>query len=128
MLKIKGKTYSWANLHELPQNLSPHVVSSSQDARHYGFFSELNSLSNFHPTPFKHEGKEYINSKQFIWAKKAEFSGDTEILKEIMCAKTALECKNLGKEVKNCKIDNWNAEPKNGVFPAFYQNSDRMQD
>ena len=126
-LKIKGKIYSWANLHELPQNLSPHVVSSRQDAKHYGFFSEPNPLSNFHPAPFKFEGHEYINSEQLIQAKKAEFCGDRESLKEILCAKTALECKNLGKEVKNCKTDEWNAAAKEccfkGLLAKFQQNS-----
>ena len=125
-LKIKGKIYSWANLHELPQNLSPHVVSCRQDAKHYGFFSELNPLSNFHPAPFKFEGHEYINSEQLIQAKKAEFCGDRESLKEILCAKTALECKNLGKEVKNCKTDEWNAAAKEccfkGLLAKFQQN------
>ena len=126
-LKIKGKIYSWANLHELPQNLSPHVVSSRQDAKHYGFFSELNPLSNFHPAPFKFEGHEYINSEQLIQAKKAEFCGDRESFKEILCAKTALECKNLGKEIKNCKTDEWNAAAKEwcfkGLLAKFQQNS-----
>ena len=126
MLKIKGKTYSWANLHELPQNLSPHVVSSRQDAKHYGFFSELNPLLNFHPAPFTFEGQEYINSEQLIQAKKAELCGDTDCLKEILCAKSALECKNLGKEVKNCKTDEWNAAAKewcfNGILAKFQQN------
>ena len=95
-LKIKGKYYNWDNLHELPANISPHVVSSRQDASFYGFFSELNPLSNFHPAPFHHEGNEYINSEQLIQAKKAEFSGDYDKLKQIMCAKTARECKELG--------------------------------
>ena len=88
-LKIKGKIYSWANLHELPQNLSPHVVSSRQDAKHYGFFSELNPLSNFHPAPFKFEGHEYINSEQLIQAKKAEFCGDRVFEGNIVCKNSA---------------------------------------
>ena len=69
--------------------LAPHVVSSRQDANFYGFFSELNPLSNFHPAPFHHENREYINSEQLIQAKKAEFSGDQEKLKQIMCAKNS---------------------------------------
>ena len=43
-LIIKGKCYSWNNLHDLPENISTHKVSSRQDATHYGFFSELNPL------------------------------------------------------------------------------------
>ena len=118
-LKIKGKYYNWNNLHELPQNISPHVVSSRQDANHYGFFSELNPLSNFHPAPFQHENCRYINSEQLIQAKKAEFCGDQEKLKEIMCAKTARECKELGREVKNCNTAQWNASAKELCFPGL---------
>ena len=118
-LKIKGKYYNWDNLHELPQNISPHNISSRQDAAHYGFFSELNPLSNFHPAPFQHEGCEYINSEQLIQAKKAEFSGDHETLKQIMCAKTAKECKELGREVKNCNTTEWNQSAKELCFPGL---------
>ena len=48
-LIIRGKCYSFENISELPQNLSPEVVSCRQDATHYGFFGEFNPLSNFHP-------------------------------------------------------------------------------
>ena len=44
-----------------------------------------------------------------------------------MCAKTALKYKNLGKEVKNCKTDEWNAAAKEccfkGLLAKFQQNS-----
>ena len=46
-LYIKGKYYSWNNLDELPQNINTHAVSSRQDVQYYGYFSELNPLSNF---------------------------------------------------------------------------------
>ena len=118
-LTIKGKPYTWSNLNELPQNLSPQVVSSRQDANHYGFFSELNPLSNFHPAPFHHDGKDYIISEQFIQAKKAEFSGDKSSLNQIMCAKTALECKHIGNEVTNCNTEQWNAAVKELCFPGL---------
>ena len=74
---IRGKKYNWNNLEELPQNLSTHTVSSRQDASYYGFFGELNPLSNFYPAPFIHEGIHYSTSEQYIQARKAEFCGDT---------------------------------------------------
>ena len=46
MIVIKGKKYSWSNLHELPENLSTHSVSSRQSSTHYGFFGELIQLSS----------------------------------------------------------------------------------
>ena len=65
-LIIKGKKYNWNNLDNIPQNLSTHTVSSRQDASYYGFFGELNPLSNFYPAPFIHDGVHYSTSKQYI--------------------------------------------------------------
>ena len=93
-LVIRGKKYNWNNLEELPQNLSTHTVSSRQGASHYGFFGELNPLSNFYP-----DGIHYSTSEQYMQARKAEFCGDMETKKQSMQAATALKCKTLGKEV-----------------------------
>ena len=123
---IKGKRYSWSNLHELPQNLSTHTVSSRQSSTHYGFFGKLNPLSNFHRAPFNHDSQTYTSSKQLIQATKATFCGDQETFKQIMESKSPLDCKNLGKEVTNCNISNWNKAAKDlcypGILAKFQQN------
>lgn len=80
VIMIKGKKYSWSNLHEPPQNLSTHST-------HYGFFGELNPLSNFHPAPFKHNGQTVTSSEQLIQATKASFCGDHETREKILSAK-----------------------------------------
>ena len=108
VLVIKGKRYSRSNLHKLPQNLSTHTVSSMQSSTHYGFFVELNPLSNFHPAVFNHDGLTYTSSKQLIQATKAKFCDDQDTLAWIMESKSPLECKNLGKEITNCNTSNWN--------------------
>ena len=118
-LIFKGKHYSWNNQHDLPQNISTHIVSSHQDAQHYGFFGELNPLSNFHPAPFKYEGVSYTCSEQYIQTCKASFSDDTEVLEQIMQAPTLLVCKNLGKEVKNCDIEKWNRAASEICYPGL---------
>ena len=102
-LVIQGKKYNWNNLEELPQNLSTHTVSSRQDASYFGFFGELNPLSNFYPAPFIHEGIHYSTSEQYIQARKVEFCGDADTKQQIMQAKSALKCKSLGKEIQNCE-------------------------
>ena len=125
-VKINGKQYTWNNLHELPENLSPHVVSSRQNADYYGFFGEMNPLSNFHPAPFYHNGVQYETSEQYIQARKAEFSGDEEIKSEILLTKSALRCKQFGKEVRNCDTNRWNAVAAEycypGILSKFQQN------
>ena len=118
-VKINGKKYNWNNLHELPENLSPHVVSSQQDADYYGFFGEMNPLSNFHPAPFFHNGVQYETSEQYIQARKAEFCGDEEIKSEILSTKSALRCKQLGKEVRNCDTNQWNAVAAEHCYPGI---------
>ena len=126
-LYIKGKYYSFKNLDELPQNISPLAVSTRQDANYYGYFSEFNPLSNFHPASFEHDGTRYHSSEQFIQAQKAIFCGDKETHKKIMGAKTAVRCKTLGKEVSNCDINKWNMEAENicyaGILSKFQQNT-----
>ena len=87
-LIIRGKHYSWKNLQDLPENISTHTVSSHQDLQHYGFFGELNPLSNFHAAPFKCSGVACTCSEQYIQACKASFSGDNEVLDQIMQAST----------------------------------------
>ena len=99
-LIIRGKWYSFENLSELPQNLSPEVVSCRQDVSHYGFFGEFNPLSNFHPAVFSYNGTCYSHTEQFIQATKAEFCKDTETLNEILSTTSVLKCKELGCSVK----------------------------
>ena len=120
-LVIRGKWYSWNNLHDLPQNISTHTVSSQQDAYHYGFFGELNPLPNFHLTPFKCEGIAYTCSEQYIQAHKALFSGDVEVMEQIMQAPTPLVCRNLGKTVKNCDWEKWNEEASELCYPGLQE-------
>ena len=126
-LVIKGKRYTWTNLQELPEDLSTHTVSSKQSSTHYGFFGELNPLSNFHPAVFTHDGLTYTSSEQLIQATKAKFCSDQDSFTRIMASKSPLECKNLGKEIKNCNTPNWNKSAKElcypGILAKFQQNT-----
>ena len=126
-LVIRGKKYNWNNLEELLQNLSTHTVSSRQDALFFGFFGELNPLSNFYHAPFIHEGIHYSTSEQYIQARKVDFCGDVDTKQQIMQTKTALKCKSLGKEIKNCDSEKWNQAAAEQCFPGilskFQQNA-----
>ena len=78
------------------------MVSCRQDALHYGFFGEFNSLLNFHPAVFTYNGTRFNHTEQFIQATKAEFCYNNETLNEIMSTTLALKYKELGHSVKNC--------------------------
>ena len=51
-LVIKGKHYSVDTINTLPKSLKPAKVSSRTNDMIYGYFGELNPLSNFHHAPF----------------------------------------------------------------------------
>ena len=126
-LVIKGKRYTWSNLQELPEDLSMHTVSSMQSSTHYGFFWRIKPhYQTFIQLSFDHEGLTYTSSEQLIQATKAKFCPDQDSLARIMTSKSPLECKNLGKEIKNCNVSNWNKSAKElcypGILAKFQQN------
>ena len=79
-------------------------VTTKENETMVGFFGEINPLSNFHPSAFKHDGIHYISSEQFIQANKAKYFGDLETSNLILGCTTSLECKNLAKQI--CNVDN----------------------
>ena len=118
-LTIKGKKYSFENLHDLPANISTHVVSSRQNEHYYGFFGEFSPLSNFHPAPFIHDGVKYHTSEQYIQKMKADFCNDRDASAQIMLATTPYECKKLGRGVKNCNVEAWNSAAMDLCYPGL---------
>ena len=48
-----------------------------------------------------------------------EFCKDTETLNEILSTTSALKCKELGRSVKNCNIQEWNKKAKELCFPGI---------
>ena len=63
----------------------------------------------------------YTCSEQYIQASKAAFSGDSEVLKQIMQANTPLACKNLGKPVRNCDLEKWNKSASDLCYPGLLE-------
>ena len=58
-LVIKGKHYSIEDMDKLPKSLKPVNVTSKTNDTVFGYFGELNPLSNFHPAKFSVEGKTF---------------------------------------------------------------------
>ena len=96
----------------------------------YGYFGELNPLSNFHRAPFTHENFTYHCSEQFIQKKKAELFKDASSIKKIEEAKTGLECKLLGNKIANSKKSTWEKRAKElctpGIRQKFVENRDAL--
>ena len=85
----------------------------------HAFFGELSPFSNFHSTRFTYENNSYFCSEQYVQEKKA-------LLFRIMTSNSALECKDLGKEVKNYNEEQWKREAEQlslpGILSKFEQN------
>ena len=125
-LVIKGCHYGRENLGELPPDISGYKVTSKEDAGTVGFFGELNPLSNFHPCVFKVEDNWFHSSEQYIQLKKAEYFDDQQTALKILTAESAIECKQLAREIKNYDATSWNdvAEDEcfDGILEKFNQN------
>ena len=125
-LVIKGCHYGRENLGELPPDISGYKVTSKEDAGTVGFFGELNPLSNFHPCVFKVEDNWFHSSEQYIQLKKAEYFNDRQTALKILTAESAIECKQLAREIKNYDATSWNnvAEDEcfDGILEKFNQN------
>ena len=108
------------------------MAASKSDAENttIGFFGELNPLSNFHLTPFKIHGIHYHSSEQFIQQQKCKMFGDQETEALIMATESALECKQLSRDIKNFDSERWKQNAKAsctpGILAKFEQNEHRM--
>ena len=125
-LVVKGRHYNRDNLSDLPAEISGATVTSKENSDTIGFFGELNPLSNFHKCTFKVDDTWYHSSEQYIQQKKAEYFSDRQSAIKILTADTAMECKQLAREIKNYDMAKWKevaeSECFEGVFEKFYQN------
>ena len=94
----------------------------------FGFFGELNPLSNFHPAPFMYNSTNYHSTEQLIQHQKVRRFGGKETAEEIINSKDALNCKCLSKEISNYNHDTWKKEVKSRceerIKAKFFQNSE----
>ena len=125
-LVIKGKHYSIEDMDKLPRSLKPVNVTSKSNDTVFGYFGELNPLSNFHPAKFSIEDKTFHCSEQYIQWKKAELFKDHATMKKIEGAKTGHQCKEAGKLVSNYKKEVWDRRAqdlcKQGIRQKFVEN------
>ena len=81
VIVIKGKRYQTNELEKLPKSLKPANVTSRTNRTIYGYFGELNPLSNFYPAPFNYDSQSYHCSEQFIQMRKAEMFKDKHAIR-----------------------------------------------
>ena len=125
-LVIKGLSYTTETLHKLPENLSGVNLNSKSTDCVLGFFGSLNPLSNFHPCQFTYKGISYHCSEQYIQHMKSKFFDDTSTAAQILKCETALECKQLSRDISNYDHESWAPAAKaiceQGIATKFLQN------
>ena len=82
------------------------VATKSSDEA-IGFFGELCLLSNFYSSPFLYNEVYYHSSEQMIQHMKAKTFGDKIVEKQVLNAKTPIECKQLSKDIANSNFKTW---------------------
>ena len=76
-------------------------------------------MSNFHTANFELDGVHYNNSEQYIQEQKALHSGDHDVASQIRAAKTALECKDIAKNIRVYNHPSWSEVAKEKCKPGI---------
>ena len=125
-LVLRSLRYTPQDLDKLPAELSGFNISSTQDESTFGFFGNINPLSNFHPAKFSHEGNNFASSEQFIQYAKAKHFSAHDVASRILKIGNALECKRLANEIPNYDHESWKSVAKGicepGITSKFIQN------
>ena len=116
-LVIEGTKYSVNTLNTLPQDLNGYNATSKFGEQCTTFFGQLNPFSNFHPAPFRLNGKDYPTSEHYIQEACALHFRDKTSARQILNAKTPLEAKRIGGEIVGFKTEEWIKVAKSTVKP-----------
>lgn len=85
-------------------------------------------LSNWYPSPFTVEKKNFSSMEQFMMYRKAICFGDEAVAKNILSTDDASQIKALGRQVKNYDEHIWNGIRQivvyDGLLAKFSQNKD----
>lgn len=85
-------------------------------------------FSQWYPSSFIVEGKDYKFAEQFMMAKKAEVFGDTAVIARILTSSDPRAIKQLGREVRNFDPAVWDRHKfeivVQGNLAKFSQNAD----
>ena len=96
------------------------------------FWGNKSCFSNWHKTPFTHDGVNYNCSEQYMMYKKAMLFMDFEIAAEILKEKDPRKQKAWGREVRGYDDATWMAKCQSimvdGLTSKFQQNPDCLKE
>ena len=127
-LKLDGKLYSVSNLHDLPSDLSPAVVSTPMDENSVLFFTKDSPLSNHYLSGFAVDNLSFNCAEQYIMSQKALLFKHQDSFKEIMKERDPKKQKSLGKNINSFDQKLWQQKAETLITPGirakFTQNED----
>lgn len=85
-------------------------------------------MSQWYKSSFKLDGIEYCTAEQWMMAEKARLFGDEATLKEILKSTSPRKQKELGREVKNFVVGDWNKVARNIVYNGNYLKFSKNKD
>ena len=107
-LIVNGIQYTTKDLHKLPDELHPSVLTTVKRGNIIAFFSRSSMLSNHYPAPFVKDGVQFHTSEQYLMFKKAKHFNDEVTAAAILSSKDPVHAKQLGKKVSNFCSSDWN--------------------
>ena len=100
-LKIADKTYTRANLFEIPSRFNPKDTATVSNDQIVAFHGRDSFLSNWYYAPFRADNQEYVTNEQYYFCKLAEHFGDDIMADKIKKEEDPALCKNMGRRIKN---------------------------
>ena len=98
-LVIKGVTYTVETMHNLPEDLKPHVLCEERNKNIVAFLGDGSPLSNFYHCEVEYEGFTYSSVEQVLQSEKADHYDDQIAHAKILHSEDPAEIKRVGKHI-----------------------------
>ena len=128
---INGKLFSINDLALIPKELQSVDNYTITKGSVTAFFTSASPLSNHHPSKFTVDNMEFTSVEQYLMYKKAKHFEDKNTAQQIMLTPDPKKAKELGKQIKNFNLKEWNRVceiiMETAVTAKFQQNVDLCQ-
>ena len=118
-LVLKGRHYKLETLNQLPENLAPYKTAQKSSPTCLVFQGLHSPLSNFHLSPFTHNGQKYHTAEHFIQYTKACHFSDYKTADKIKHSTDPYEAKLLSRNIENYDKDAWKLIAKEACLPGI---------
>lgn len=126
MIELDGSKYAPSDLESLPKPIRPSTIAMRESEDTIVFYTCHSFLSNHHPSPFNCQGHAFANIEQFLAYKRAQLSGQEQLIQRALNATDPLEAKYILHLLKTDHTDEWNENINDtlaeGLRAKFMQN------